>query len=384
MKNLLPSNHTTPSLTEQFADDTWLIPPIVDLCARLREPGQQQHGTLASEGAAARKNGILHVVLPPDTTPVLENGSLLKGLREKAYADGGIYLHVLGALTAGLQGKQPANLMGLKQGGAIAVSNGGAAFENDLVLLRTLEYAKTFDLKVFFYPNEPSLATGGVAHDGYIASFHGLQGIPWLAETVALSKQILMVEETGVSAHFSQLTCRTSVDLIRFGKSRGLPITCDVAMHQLHLTDDDIAGYNANAYVLPPLRSNTDQKALIAGLQDGTIDAICSHHEPLSSSSKQAPFAEATAGISNFDTFVALGCKLVADGVLSAEQFIEKICLNPARIAGIDDYHAIGGAVVIDPHHKWTLAKETMHSQGKNTPFMGQEMIGKVMATYFD
>ncbi len=385
MKNLLPSNWQFDAsvLTGADTQNHWLIPPIVDLCARLREPGHQSHGTLASEGQAARQNGILHVVLPPDTDPVLENGSLLKGLREKAHQDGGIYLHVLGALTAGLNGEKPANLAGLKQGGAIAVTNAGKGFKDDMVMLRTLEYAATFGLKVFFYPNEPSLSAGGVAHEGYIASFHGLQGIPWLAETIALSKQLLMVEETGISAHFSQITCRTSVELIRWARSRGLPITCDVAMHQLHLTDDDIGGYNVNAYVLPPLRSNTDQQALIKGLQDGTIDAICSHHEPLSSSAKQAPFAESVAGISNFDTFVSLGCQLVADGVLSAEQLVEKICTNPAKIAGIDNYQQIGGAVLIDPSQTWTVGKDTMLSAGKNTPFINQVLTGKVAKVFF-
>ncbi|OAV00787.1 MULTISPECIES: dihydroorotase [Moraxella] len=384
MKNLLPQDWQPPHISEADTADKWLIPPIVDLCARLREPGHQSHGTLASEGRAARQNGILHIVLPPDTDPVLENGSLLKGLREKAWADGGIHLHVLGALTQGLEGKQPANLAGLKQGNAIAVTNAGAGFENDLVLLRCLEYAATFGLKVFFYPDEPSLSKGGVAHEGYIASFHGLQGIPWLAETIALSKQILMTEETGISVHFSQITCRTSVELIRHAKQKGLPITCDVAMHQLHLTDDDIEGYDANVYVLPPLRSNTDQKALIAGLKDGTIDAICSHHEPLSSSAKQAPFAESAPGISNFDTFVSLGVKLVADGVLSAEQLVEKICLNPAKIAGITDYERIGGAVLIDPNQAWTVTKDTMLSAGKNTPFMGETLVGKVERVFFE
>lgn len=386
MKNLLPPNwqFDTAQLKGISTDGKWLLPPLVDLCARLREPGHQSHGTLASEGRAARQNGFLHVVMPPDTSPVLENGSLLKGLKQKAWADGGIYLHVLGALSAGLEGKQPANLAGLKQGGAIGVSNTAAGFESDLVLLRCLEYAATFDIKVFFYPDEPSLSAGGVAHDGYIASFHGLQGIPWLAETIALSKQILMTEETGIHAHFSQITCRTSVELIRHAKQKGLPITCDVAMHQLHLTDDDIEGYNAHAYVLPPLRSNTDQQALIKGLQDGTIDAICSHHEPLSSSAKQAPFAQCQAGISNFDTFVSLGVKLVADGVLSTEQLVEKICLNPAKIAGITDYEHIGGAVLIDPNQAWTVTKDTMLSAGKNTPFLGQTLMGKVVQTFFD
>lgn len=384
MKNLLPPNWQVPNLGDVDTKDKWLIPPIVDLCGRLREPGHQSHGTLASEGKAARSNGILHIVLPPDTDPILQSGSLLKGLREKAYQDGGIYLHILGALTQDLKGEQPANLAGLKQGGAIAVSNANRGFANDMVLLRTLEYAATFGLKVFFYPDEPSLSKGGVAHEGYIASFHGLQGIPWLAETIALSKQLLMVEETGLTAHFSQITCRTSVELIRWAKQKGLPITCDVAMHQLHLTDDDIEGYNANAYVLPPLRSNTDQQALIEGLQDGTIDAICSHHEPLSSSAKQAPFAECTAGISNFDTFVSLGCKLVADGLLTAEQLVEKICTAPAKIAGISDYEKIGGAVLIDPNQSWTVTKDAMLSAGKNTPFMGQTLYGKVVHSYFD
>ncbi|STY79962.1 Dihydroorotase [Moraxella catarrhalis] len=162
MKNLLPPNwrFDTAQLKGISTDGKWLLPPLVDLCARLREPGHQSHGTLASEGRAARQNGFLHVVMPPDTNPVLENGSLLKGLKQKAWTDGGIYLHVLGALSAGLEGKQPANLAGLKQGGAIGVSNTAAGFESDLVLLRCLEYAATFDIKVFFYPDEPSLSAG--------------------------------------------------------------------------------------------------------------------------------------------------------------------------------------------------------------------------------
>ena len=383
MLNLLPKDFTQPHIEPK--KDHWLLPPLVDLCARLREPGLQQHGTLQSEGYAARANGFLHVVTPPDTNPILENGSLLKGLRERAKQDGGIYLHILGALTAELKGERPANVAGLKKGGCIAVTNAGRPFANDLVLLRTLEYAATFGLKVFFYPNEPSLSAGGVAHEGYIASFHGLQGIPWLAETVALSTQLLMVEETGIAAHFSQLTCKSSIGLMRWAKSQGLPVTCDVAMHQLHLTDDNLEGFNAQAYVIPPLRSNTDQKALIKGLKDGTIDAICSHHEPLNDTAKQAPFAESTPGISNFDTFMALACKLVRDDVLTPEELVEKICLAPARIAGIEaQYQQIGGAVLVDPNQQWQVTRDTMLSKGKNTPFLNHTLQGKVVETYFD
>lgn len=382
MTTYAPQDFSTQPKT--VSDGLWVFPPIVDLCAHLRQPGAKQHGTLSSEGRAACQNGILHVVTPPNYDPIIQDGSMIQGLKDKAKKDGGIYLHVLGALTQNLAGEQPANLLGLKQGGAVAVSNAKEPFASDRALLSTLEYAKTFGLKVFFYPNEPSLSKGGVAHEGYIASYHGLQGIPWLAETVALAKQILMVEETGVSAHFSQLTCRSSLDLIRFAKSKALPITCDVAMHQLFLTDDDLIGYNVNAYVIPPLRSQTDKQALRQGLKDGTIDAICSHHEPLSASAKAAPFADSTAGMSTFDTFVPWGCQLVAEGVLTPKQLVQKICLNPANIAGIENYAAIGGYVVVDPNHQWRVTKEAMLSQGKNTVMMGHKMTGKVVSTHFD
>ena len=172
---------------------------------------------------------------------------------------------------------------------------------------------------------------------------------------------------------------------MRWAKGKGLPVTCDVAMHQLFLTDDNLEGFNAQAYVLPPLRSNTDQQALRKGLQDGTIDAICSHHEPLSSTAKQAPFAECTPGISNVDTFMALGCQLVRDGVLTKEALVEKICLNPAKIAGIEAQYAdVGGAVLVDPELTWVVDKDTMYSNGKNTPFYQQTLQGRVVETFFE
>lgn len=374
----------TADATEIEAKGKWLMPPLVDLCARLREPGHKQHGTLASEGTAAIKNGFRHLVMPPDTLPVLESGSLLAGLREKAYKDSGVSLHLLGALTAGLAGERPANLAGLKHGGCVGLTNARRGFANDDVLLRTLEYAASLDVTVFFYPNEPSLSKDGCAHDGYVASKHGLAAIPWIAETVALSKQILMVEETGVRAHFGLLTCASSVDLIAWAKQKGLPVTADVAMHQLHLTDDNIAGFNSLAHVLPPLRSNTDQNALRQGVADGTIDAICSHHEPLGKTAKQAPFTETKAGISNFDTFMALGCKLVADGLLTPSQLVEKISTNPAKIAGISTQVAEqGGLVLVNPNQAWQVDENTMYSAGKNTPFINQELVGRVEQVWF-
>lgn len=369
-----------PSVVQRRIDGSgkWLMPALVDLCARLREPGEQQHGSLKSEGHAARAAGFLHVVIPPDTKPVLENGALLQGLRHKAFEDGGIHLHIIGALTKGLAGQQPANLAGLKQGGCIAVSNARAGFADDDVLLRTLEYAATLGLTVFFYPEEPSLAKDGCVHDGFIASRQGLVGIPEAAETVALAKQLLMVEATGVRAHFSQLSCGASVELMRIAKQRGLPVSADVAMHQLHLSDQWIDGFNVLAHVRPPLRSESDRQRLRQGVADGVIDAICSHHEPLSNTAKLAPFADTLAGISAFDTFMALAVKLVNDGVLTPLQLVDRIVHAPAKIAGIQ--HAqqkTGGWILVNPTEAWKVQADQMQSAGKNTPFYAQTLIGR-------
>lgn len=362
----------------------WLLPTLVDLCARLREPGQKQHGTLTSEGQAARAAGFLHVVIPPDTKPVQDNGALLKGLREKAYTDGGIHLHIIGAQTKGLEGNQPSNMAGLKQGGCIAVSNGRAGFADDDVLLRTLEYASSLGLTVFFYPEEASLAKDGCVHDGFTASRQGLTGIPAIAETVALAKQLLMVEETGIRAHFSLLSCGASVELIKAAKAKGLAVSADVALHQLHLTDQTIDGFNSLAHVRPPLRSEQDRQLLREGVATGAIDAICSHHEPLSASAKLAPFAETEAGISGMDAFMALAVELVRQQVISPLQLASLISLNPARVAGIEsEWQRTGGWVLVDPELSWKLESSDIKSAGKNTPFINANLKGRVIETFF-
>lgn len=364
--------------------DLWLMPTMLDLCARLREPGQQQHGTLSSEGQAARQNGILHIVTPPDSKPIVQdNGALIHGLVEKAWLDGKIHLHVIGAQTQGLNGQQPANMAGLKKGGCIAVSNANAPFENDDVVLRTLEYAAGLDLTVVFYPEEPAIAKDGCVHEGFIASRQGLPMISPLAETVAIAKYLLMVEATGVKAHFSLLSSGASVELIRIAKEKGLVVTADVAMHQLHLTDDLIDGFNSLAHVRPPLRAEQDKEKLREGLKLGIIDAICTHHEPLNESAKLAPFAETESGISAFDTYIALGLSLVEQQVLSALEWVEKVTLSPARLMGLQSkWQAEAGWVLINPTVEWQLTKETMLSKGKNTPLIGQMLKGKVVQVF--
>ncbi|MCG9513141.1 dihydroorotase [Acinetobacter pittii] len=362
----------------------WLMPTMVDLCARLREPGQQQHGTLKSEGKAARGNGILHVITPPDSKPIVQdNGALIHGLIEKAWHDGGIHMHIIGAQTQGLNGKQPANMAGLKKGGCTAVSNANAAFENDDVVIRTLEYAAGLGLTVVFYAEEPQIAKDGCAHEGFIASRQGLPMIPAIAETVAIAKYLLMIEATGVKAHFGLLSCGASVELIRAAKAKGLPVTADVAMHQLHLTEHLTDGFNSLAHVRPPLRSEQDKELLRQGLKEGVIDAICTHHEPLSSSAKMAPFAETQPGITAFDTYVSLGIQLINEGLFEPLEWVEKVTSVPAQVANMTTrWKDEAGWVLVDPELSWTVSKDTILSQGKNTPLLGQNLTGKVLQTF--
>ncbi|MHA3049172.1 dihydroorotase [Acinetobacter sp. ANC 4641] len=363
----------------------WLMPSMVDLCARVREPGQQQHGTLKSEGKAARENGILHVITPPDSKPIVQdNGALIQGLVEKAWQDGKIHLHIIGAQTQGLNGKQPANMAGLKKGGCSAVTNANAAFQDDDVVIRTLEYAAGLGLTVVFYPEEHQLAKDGCVHEGFVASRQGLPMIPTIAETVAIAKYLLMIEVTGVRAHFSLLSSGASVALIAAAKAKGLPVTADVAMHQLHLTDTLIDGFNSLAHVRPPLRAEHDKQQLREAVKSGVIDAICTHHEPLSSSAKMLPFAETEPGISAFDTYVALGTQLVREGLFTPLEWVEKVTVTPARVAKIlERWQTEAGWVLVDPELEWQVSKDSIVSQGKNTPLIGQTLQGKVIETFY-
>ena len=362
----------------------WLMPTMVDLCARLREPGQQQHGTLKSEGKAARENGILHVITPPDSKPIVQdNGALIHGLVEKAMLDGGIYLQVIGAQTQGLKGNQPANMAGLKKGGCTAVTNANEAFANDDVVIRSLEYAAGLDMTVVFYAEEHQIAKDGCVHEGFMASRQGLPTIPALAETIAIAKYLLMIEATGVRAHFGLLSCGASVELIKAAKAKGLPVTADVAMHQLHLTDQLIDGFNSLAHVRPPLRSESDKELLRQGVKEGVIDAICTHHEPLSSSAKMAPFAETQPGFTAFDSYIPFGIQLVNEGLFTPLEWVEKVTIKPAQVANMAEQWAQeAGLVLINPTTEWVLSKDSIISQGKNTPLINQQVIGKVVKTF--
>ncbi len=358
----------------------WIVPAFVDACARLREPGPKLNGSIASETRAARAGGFLHLAVPPDTSPVIDSGAIASLIIEKAEDAGHARAYPIGALTRGLEGKTLSNMASLKAAGCIGVGQARESVTNVESLLRCLEYAATLGLTVFFAPEEKSLS-GGCAHDGFMAARLGLPGIPDIAETVALATQILLVEQTGVRAHFGQLSAKASVELIRIAKDKGLPVTADVSMHQLHLTDAAIDGFNSLAHVRPPFRSEADREALREGVRTGVIDAICSDHQPLNAAAKLAPFPGTEPGISSLETVLPLGLKLVREGVLTEQQLFRALSFNPARILGLPggDLAVEGaGVLLLDPAAAWAVNAETLLSAGKNTPFLHQAMVGRV------
>lgn len=376
--DLISGSASVPAAEVIDGQGLWVTPGFVDLCARLREPGNRVHGGVASETRAARAGGFLDVVVPPDTQPVLDSGALITQLLERAQQAGHARVHAIGALTKGLEGRALSNMARLIKSGCAGVGNARAPFASPETTLRCLEYAATLGITVYFAPEEPSLARG-CAHDGFTAARMGLPGISPAAETIALATQLLLVEQTGVRAHFGQLSAKGSVELIRIAKEKGLPVTADVAMHHLHLTDIAIDGFNAMAHVRPPLRGEDDRAALREGVKSGVIDAICSDHQPLDASAKLAPFPSTEPGMSTLETVLPLGLQLVRDGIIDETVLLRALTQKPATILGLDQ---ASGWLLIDPAASWTVSSESLLSKGKNSPWLGRTLQGRVQRVF--
>lgn len=373
---------------EVDASGMLVIPGAVDICARVREPGQTQKGTIHSETRAAAAGGITHLCCPPDTKPVIDTRAVAALIQERAHQSG--YAHVLpiGALTRGLEGQQLAEMHALREAGCVGVSQLRKPVKDVQTLLRCLEYASTFDLTVFFQSEESSLSLKGGIHAGPTATRLGLPAIPDTAETIALSRDLLLVQQAGVRAHFGQLSCRRSVELIAAAQREGLPVTADVAVHQLFLTDEMIDGFNSHYYTRPPLRSEQDRQGLIDGVKAGVISILCSDHQPHEAAAKLEPFPSTAPGISAFSTFLPLSYQLVRMGVLTESEWVQRIAMNPALLVGLDAGHLEQGSnanlCVFDPTKRWRLTEERMLSTGKNSPFLGHMLQGQVQLTLKD
>lgn len=359
-----------------------VCPGLIDLCARLREPGEEHRASIASETLAAAQGGVTTLVCPPDTDPVIDETAVVELIRRRAKAAGQARVLTLGALTQGLRGEQLAEMAALKEAGCVGVSNALAPVVNTLVLRRSLEYAATFGLTVFLTPMDPWLTAGGCAHEGVVATHLGLTGIPAAAETSLVARDLALLEDIGVSAHFCRLSSAEAVAMVAAAQARGLPVTADVSAHHLHLTELDLAGFNSLCHVLPPLRSSRDRDGLRAGLASGVIGAICSDHQPHEPDAKEAPFGDTLPGISGLDTLLALGLRLAEEGVLPLPAVIERLTAGPARILGLAlgqlGPGAIADVCIFDLEQVWRLDARTMVSRGHNSPFLGQELRGRV------
>lgn len=369
------------------AQGAWLFPGLIDLQARTGEPGNNACGTVASEAAAAAAGGITTFCVPPDTSPVADTPAVHELIRRRARQAGKAFVLPIGALTQELAGERLAPLLDLKQAGCIAVSQANTAIGNTLTLRNALEYATSHDILVILKPQDTDLANEGVAHDGPVASRLGLPAIPASAETTALAQLILLMEETGARVHVSGLSTARSVELIDQAKRKGLPISCDVAAHQLHLSEMDIMDFNPLFNVRPPLRSLDDQKALRQGLKYDIIDAVTSDHTPLDEDDKALPFPQAKPGISGLETLLNLTLRLVESGELDLLQALRKLSTLPAQILGIEGGslapNSRANFVLFDPDARWTVKGAELVSAGKNTPFEGWEFHGKVIGTWF-
>lgn len=362
-------------------------PGLVDLNVALREPGYSRKGSIASETRAAAAGGVTSLCCPPLTRPVLDTSAVAELILDRARDAGHCKVYPIGALSKGLEGEQLAELVALRDVGCVAFGNGLNSFSNTRTLCRALEYAATFDLTVVFHSQDRDLAAGGLAHEGPTASFLGLSGIPETAETVALARDLLLVEQSGVRAHFSQLTTARGAEMIAQAQARGLPVTADVALYQLILTDEALTGFSSLYHVQPPLRTRADRDGLREAVKAGVIQAISSHHQPHERDAKQAPFGATEPGISSVELLLPLALTLVEEGLLDLPTLLARLTAGPARAlrlpAGEVNVGGMADLVLFDPTAS-TLAGERWHSRGENNPFAGHCLPGAVRYTIVD
>jgi dihydroorotase len=365
-----------------------VCPGLVDLAASLREPGFEHKGTLASETAAAARGGITTLLCTPDTNPVIDNTAVVELIHRLARKLAQARVLTVGALTQGLGGESLSEMAALQAVGCVAVGNAQFPLASTLVERRALEYAATFGLTVFLRPEDRHLRAGGCVHEGVVSARLGLPGIPAAAESVAVARDLALAEHTQAKIHFRSLSSQTAARMLADAQATGLEVTADVAAHQLHLTEMDVDGFDAECHVSPPLRTLADRDALRRAVAEGTIKAITSDHQPHEPDAKQRPFPETEPGISGLETLLGLTLRLVNEGVLDLATALARVTSGPADILGLP-YGRLGvgsaaDVCVFDPEVDWVLRRDRMRSDGRNTPFDGWDFPGRVSLTVFN
>ncbi|MDA1118440.1 MAG: dihydroorotase [Proteobacteria bacterium] len=362
-----------------------VAPGLIDLAARLREPGHEHKATLESEMDAAVAGGVTSLACPPDTDPPLDEPGLVDMLRRRAKALSRARVYPVGALTVKLEGRQLTEMAELAEAGCVAFSQANVPVSDTQVLWRALQYAATFDFPVWLRAEDAWLAKDGVAHDGEVATRLGLAGIPAFAETIALAQLFELVRATGARVHVCRVSSAAGVAMLRRARHDGLPLTCDVGIHHLHLSDMDLGYFDSHCRLEPPLRSQRDREALAAALADGTIDCAVSDHTPVDEDQKLLPFAEAEPGATGLELLLPLALKWGVERKLNLAQTLARVTSAPARVLGVASGRiepgAPGDLVVFDPQAHWRVSPGELRSQGRNTPFLGVELAGRVRTT---
>ena len=359
-----------------------VTPGLVDMHCHLRDPGQEYKEDIETGTRAAVMGGITSVACMPNTKPVVDNEAVVSYIINKAKEVGYCNVYPIGAVSKGLKGEELAEIGEMKFAGAVAISDDGRPVTESGLMRRAMEYADMFDMKVISHCEDLGLADGGYMNEGEVATAMGLRGISRAAEEVMVSRDIIIAEAIGTPIHIAHVSTRLSVDLVRQAKKRGVRVTCETCPHYFTLTEKAVEGFNTFAKMNPPLRTDDDVQAIKDGLKDCTIDCIVTDHAPHHIDEKNCEFANALNGIVGFETSLGLGLKyLVKEGVLTINELIEKMAVNPSRILGLNKGNLkIGNAAditIFDPEKEWTVDIAKLHSKSKNSPYDGFTLCGK-------
>lgn len=367
------------------ANGCLVLPGLVDLCARLREPGEEHKATIGSELQAAARGGVTTVCVPPDTVPVIDTPAVVDLIERRSHQLGLANVHTLGALTQGLDGEILAEMDTLKAAGCLGVSNALAPVTSTEVLRRAFEYGASCKLPVFLYAEDAALRGRGVASEGPVSTRLGLPAIPETAETVAISRALLLAEQTGARLHFCRVTTARALEMLGAARERGQAVTADVGIAYLHLTDNALLAQNPNHHLRPPLRDAANREALRQGLANGTISAICSDHQPHDEDAKAGPFVATQPGAATLEQFLALTLQLSSDAHQDLAGLLAAVTSNPAAILGLPAGTLQPGRTadvcIVDPAASWAVSADDCASAGRNSPFNGHTLKGRVRYT---
>ncbi len=365
-----------------------LCPGLIDMRVFVGEPGAEHKETLASASEAAAAGGVTCIIVQPNTDPVLDDVALVEYIKRQARDKAKVRIHPMAAITRGLRGEQMAELGLLSQADAVAFTDADRAVVNAQVLRRVLSYASAFGLLVCQYAEEPELAADGVMNEGEVAMRLGLPGIPTQAETIMVERDLRLVEMTGGRYHAACLSTAQAIEAMARGKAAGLPVTAAAAVHSFALNEGAVGEYRSFAKTAPPLRNEADRQAVVAGLADGTIDVICSCHDPQDVESKRLPFELAATGIIGLETMLPLALELYHNGDMSLPDLLATMTARPAELLGLRGGKLAPGApadlLVFDPNKPWRIDEDQFHSKSKNTPYHDRPVQGRPWRTIVD